>query len=284
MRFVQWSNGQRVPALGLGTWRMGESPRARKNEVKAVMQAFEMGYRLIDTAEMYGDGGAESVVGEAIQLAINAGSVRREELIVVTKVLPSHATRDGVVRACERSLKRLAIDTVDLYLLHWRGATPLKETVAAFEQLRHQGRIQQWGVSNFDTSDMQQLWSFAEGRRCIANQVYYSASARDAEFDLFPWHREHSVVTMAYSPIDQGALARDATFDSMGRRHGVGASAAALAWVLRQPDMLAIPKAVSAAHLRENYVAAQLELTAEDLAAVDARFPPPARKRPLAMI
>jgi len=147
---------------------MGESPRARKNEVQAVMQAFEMGYRLIDTAEMYGDGGAESVVGEAIQLAINAGSVRREELIVVTKVLPSHATRYGVVRACERSLKRLAIDTVDLYLLHWRGATPLKETVAAFEQLRDQGRIQQWGVSNFDTSDMQQLWSFAEGRRCIA--------------------------------------------------------------------------------------------------------------------
>ncbi|MBA2549213.1 MAG: aldo/keto reductase [Burkholderiaceae bacterium] len=282
MRFVQWSNGQRVPALGLGTWRMGESPRARKNEVQAVMQAFETGYRLIDTAEMYGDGGAESVVGEAIQLAINAGSVRREELIVVTKVLPSHATRDGVVRACERSLKRLAIDTVDLYLLHWRGATPLKETVAAFEQLRNQGRIQQWGVSNFDTSDMQQLWSFAEGRRCIANQVYYSASARDAEFDLFPWHREHSVVTMAYSPIDQGALARDATFDSIGRRHGISATSAALAWVLRQPDMIAIPMSGSAPHLRENFAAASVDLTAEDLAQVDAQFPPTKRKRPLA--
>jgi len=261
---------------------MGENARARKHEVEAVKQALQMGYRLIDTAEMYGDGGAESVVGEAIQLAIDAGIVCREELVVVTKVLPSHATHDGVMRACDHSLKRLAIDTVDLYLLHWRGATPLTETVAAFEQLKDQGRIKQWGVSNFDVSDMKQLWSFAEGRRCIANQVYYSASARGAEFDLFPWHCEHSVATMAYSPINQGALARDATFDSIGRRHGVSASATALAWVLRQPGVLAIPKAVSAPHLRENYAAANVDLTAEDLAQIDAQFPAPKRKRPLA--
>lgn len=284
MRLVQLQNSQKVPSLGLGTWRMGEAPRARQNEVTAVTRALEMGYRLIDTAEMYGDGGAESVVGEALRLGINAGTVRRDEVTIVSKVLPSHATRDGVHRACERSLKRLAIDSIDLYLLHWPSATPLKETVAAFEELRDEGRIQQWGVSNFDTSDMQQLWSLAAGRRCATNQVYYSASARSAEFDLFPWHREHNVVTMAYSPIDQGALTRDATFEKIGQRHGVSASAAALAWVLRQPGMIAIPKATSESHLRENYLAAQLELSGEDLKAVDARFPPPTRKRPLAMI
>jgi len=181
-------------------------------------------------------------------------------------------------------LKRLAIDSIDLYLLHWRSATPLKETVAAFEQLRDDGRIQRWGVSNFDTSDMQQLWAVAAGHRCVTNQIYYSASARSCEFDLLPWHREHDVATMAYSPIDQGALTRDSTFETIGQRHGVSASAAALAWVLRQPGVIAIPKAASESHLRENYLAAQLELLTEDLAAVDARFPPPTRKRPLAMI
>lgn len=284
MRLVQLENGQKVPSLGLGTWRMGEAPRARQKEITAVTRAFEMGYRLIDTAEMYGDGGAESVVGEALRLAITAGTVRRDEVTIVSKVLPSHATRDGVHRACERSLKRLAIDCIDLYLLHWPSATPLEETVAAFEKLRDEGRIQQWGVSNFDTSEMQQMWSSPAGRRCATNQVYYSASARSPEFDLIPWHGEHNVVTMAYSPIDQGALTRDATFETIGRRHGVSASAAALAWVLRQPGMIAIPKATSESHLRENYLAAQLDLTAEDLQTVDARFPPPTRKRPLAMI
>lgn len=284
MRLVQMGNGQKVPALGLGTWRMGETARSQDDEVAAVIRAFELGYRLIDTAEMYGNGGAESVVGQALRLAINGGTVRRDEVIVVTKVLPSHATRDGVPRACERSLKRLGIDSIDLYLLHWPSGTPLKETVAAFEQLRDDGRIQQWGVSNFDTADMQQLWSVAAGPGCVTNQIYYSASARSSEFDLLPWHREHDVATMAYSPIDQGALTRDATFKKIGQRHGVSASAAALAWVLREPGVIAIPKAASERHLQENYLAAQLELSAEDLAAVDARFAPPTRKRPLAMI
>ena len=283
MRWVRLANGQEVPALGLGTWRMGESRSARAAEIAAVTRAIEIGYRLIDTAEMYGDGGSEEVVGAALRAAIDKGGVRRDELTIVTKVLPSNDSRDGVLRACERSLKRLALDRIDLYLLHWRGSTPLKDTVAAFEQLRTDGRIRHWGVSNFDTSDMQQLWSLAAGPACVANQVYYAASERGAEFDLLPWQREHGVVTMAYSPIDQGALADDATFATIGRRHGVSASTAALAWVLRHPDVIAIPKAVKEPHLCENYKAVQLELTAEDLAQVDSFFPPPTRKRRLAM-
>jgi diketogulonate reductase-like aldo/keto reductase len=282
MRFVRLANGDQVPALGLGTWRMGEAKRTRAAEVAAIKTAIEIGYRLIDTAEMYGDGGAEQLVGAAIQQALQAGIVAREELTIVSKVLPSNASHAGVLRACERSRKRLQLDVIDLYLLHWRGSVPLKETVAAFEQLRNEGRIRHWGVSNFDTGDMQQLWSLPAGTNCVANQVYYSASERGVEFDLLPWHRDHGVVTMAYSPIDQGALARDTTFAAIGRRHGVSASSAALAWVLRQPGVIAIPMSASEPHLRENFAAANVELTADDLAQVDAEFPPPKRKRRLA--
>jgi diketogulonate reductase-like aldo/keto reductase len=283
MGFVRLPSGQEVPALGLGTWRMGEASRARSAEIDAVRAAIDIGYRLVDTAEMYGDGGAEEVVGAAVRAAIGAGVVRRDELTIVSKVLPSNSSREGVLRACERSLRRLSLDYVDLYLLHWRGSIPLQDTVGAFEQLRQRGHIRHWGVSNFDTSDMRELWSLAAGRACAANQVYYSASRRGAEFDLLPWQRKNRVVAMAYSPIDEGALAGDATFAAIGRRHGVSASTAALAWVLRQPDVIAIPKAVKAPHLRENYRAMDIELTAADLAEVDARFPPPKRKRPLAM-
>ena len=282
MRFVRLATGNEVPALGLGTWRMGEARRSRAAEASAVRTALEIGYRLIDTAEMYGDGGAEEVVGAAIQEALQAGVVAREELTIVSKVLPSNASHSGVVRACERSLKRLQLEVIDLYLLHWPGPTPLKDTVAAFEQLRGEGRIRSWGVSNFDTADMQQLWSLAAGSNCAANQVYYSASERGTEFDLLPWLREHGVATMAYSPIDQGALARDTTFATIGRRHHLSASSAALAWVLRQPGVIAIPMSASAPHLRENFAAANVELTAEDLAQIDAQFAPPKRKRPLA--
>jgi diketogulonate reductase-like aldo/keto reductase len=282
MRFVRLANGDQLPALGLGTWRLGEARRTRPAEVAAVKTAIEIGYRLIDTAEMYGDGGAEELVGVAIQEALQAG-ISRKELTIVSKVLPSNASHAGVLRACERSLKRLQLDAIDLYLLHWRGSVPLKDTVAAFEQLRSEGRIRHWGVSNFDTADMQQLWSLPSGPNCVANQVFYSASERNIEFDLLPWQREHGVVTMAYSPIDQGALAGDSTFATIGRRHGVSATTAALAWVLRQPDVIAVPKAVKELHLRENYNAVKLKLTADDLAQIDARFPPPTRKRPLAM-
>ena len=271
-----------MPALGLGTWRMGETKRARKTDLAAVKTALQIGYRLIDTAEMYGDGGAEEVVGAALHDEMRAKTVSREELTIVSKVLPSNASSADVVRACERSLKRLKLDVIDLYLLHWRGSTPLKDTIGAFEQLRSEGRIRHWGVSNFDTADMQQLWSLPSGFHCAANQVYYSASERGVEFDLLPWQREHGVATMAYSPIDQGALARDTTFAAIARRHGVSASVAALAWALRQPDMIAIPMSVSEPHLRENFAAANVELTADDLAQIDTRFPPPTRKRRLA--
>ena len=284
MRLVRLAGGDQLPALGLGTWRMGEGKRTRAADIAAVKVTLAIGYRLIDTAEMYGDGGAEEVVGAAIQETLQAGNVSRKELAIVSKVLPGNASHAGVLSACERSLKRLQLDVIDLYLLHWRGSVPLKETVAAFEQLRNEGRIRHWGVSNFDTADMQQLWSDPAGANCVANQVYYSASERNIEFDLLPWQRDHGVVTMAYSPIDQGALARDTTFATIGRRHRVSASTAALAWVLRQPDVIAIPKAVSEPHLRENYLAASVHLTTDDIAQIDARFPPPNRKRRLAMV
>ena len=282
MRFVRLGTDD-VPALGLGTWRMGESRRTRAAEIAAVKMALDIGYRLIDTAEMYGDGGAEEVVGDAVQQALQAGVVTREELTIVSKVLPSNASHAGVLRACERSQKRLQLDVIDLYLLHWRGSVPLKETIAAFEHLREQGCIRHWGVSNFDTADMQQLWSLPNGPTCVANQVYYSASERNTEFDLLPWLRDNGVVMMAYSPIDQGALARDGTFAEIGRRHRVKAATAALAWVLRQPGVIAIPKAGTEPHLRENYRAVSIDLTADDLAQVDAQFPPPKRKHRLAM-
>ncbi len=238
MRFVQLASGTEVPALGLGTWRMGEARRSRAAEVRAVRIALEIGYRLIDTAEMYGNGGAEDVVGAAVREALQAGIIARADLTIVSKVLPGNASHGGVMRACERSLNRLQLDAVDLYLLHWRGSVPLEDTVAAFEQLRTEGRIRHWGVSNFDTSDMQQLWSLPTGVNCVANQIYYSASERGAEFDLVPWQREHGVVTMAYSPIDQGALANDTTFAKIGRRHRVSASGcrARVGAATTQPD------------------------------------------------
>jgi diketogulonate reductase-like aldo/keto reductase len=282
MRLVRLATGDEVPALGLGTWRMGEAKRTRAADVAAVKTALRIGYRLIDTAEMYGNGGAEEVVGAAIQETLQAGDVSRDELTIVSKVLPSNAGHADVLRACERSLKRLQLDVIDLYLLHWRGSVPLQDTVAALEQLRKEKRIRHWGVSNFDTADMQQLWSLPAGPRCVANQVYYSASERGTEFDLLAWQRNHAVVTMAYSPIDQGALARDTTFATIGRRHRVSASTAALAWVLRQPNLIAIPMSASEPHLCENYLAGDIELTADDLAQIDAQFPPPKRKRRLA--
>ena len=279
MKTVALAGGEQVPALGLGTWRMGESARSRRVEVEAVRFALEIGYRLIDTAEMYGEGGAEEVVGEAIAL----GPVRREEVFVVSKVYPHNASREGTIAACERSLKRLRTDCIDLYLLHWRGSAPLSETVAAFEHLREHGRIRHWGVSNFDVGDLHELWTVDDGERCAANQVYYSAGRRGIEFDLLPWQRQHGVPAMAYCPIDQGALARSAPRRAVARARGATPAQVALAWVLRQPDVIAIPKAVQPAHLRENLACTAIELAPAELAQIDAAFPPPPRKLPLAM-
>lgn len=283
MRTVRLPDGTAVPALGLGTWRIGESARTRRAEIAAVRQALEIGYRLIDTAEMYGEGGAEEVIGAALADAIAAGEVRREDVFIVSKVYPHNASRTGVPAACERSLKRLGLDRIDLYLLHWRGGVPLAETVAAFEALKERGLIRHWGVSNFDVDDLKALVRVTNGAHCAANQIYYSASQRGAEFALLPWQRERRIPAMAYSPIDQGAAARDKTLKAIGARHAASAAQIALAWVLRRPDVIAIPKAVRDAHLRENWAAARIELTGADLAEIDRRFPPPARKSPLAM-
>jgi diketogulonate reductase-like aldo/keto reductase len=283
MRTVELSNGVRVPALGLGTWRLGEARSRRAAEVDAVRLAFELGYRLIDTAEMYGDGGAEQVVGDALKAALAERTVTRKELTIVTKVVPSNASRAGVIAACERSLKRLGIDEIDIYLLHWRGRYPLAETVAGFEALRDRALIRAWGVSNFDVADLDELAQVPGGAACVVNQVYYSASTRGIEFDLLPAQRPRGIATMAYCPIDQGALASDRTFADVGRRHGVSAAQAALAWVLRKSDVIAIPKAARPEHLRDNFAAASIALSEADLAAIDAKFPAPKRKRALAM-
>jgi len=283
MKMVSLPSGAKVPALGLGTWRMGENARSRKQEVAAVRFALEAGYRLIDTAEMYGEGGAEEVIGAALADAIGNRVVRREELFIVSKVSPHNASRQGVVSACERSLKRLGIEHIDLYLLHWRGQHALSATVEGFEALRAAGRIRHWGVSNLDAEDMEELWRAQGGSACAANQVYYSASERGVEFDLLPWQRRHRVPLMAYCPIDQGAAAKDRTLGAIGARRGATAAQVALAWVLRHPDVIAIPKAVREEHLRENLAAAAIELIAEELAEIDRAFPPPNRKRRLAM-
>jgi diketogulonate reductase-like aldo/keto reductase len=272
-----------LPALGLGTWKMGDSARMRDAEVAAVRLALDLGYRLIDTAEMYGEGGAEEVIGAALRAWTAQPGCARDDVFVVSKVYPHNASRKGAVAACERSLKRLGLDRIDVYLLHWRGQHPLRDTVAAFDELQRAGRISRWGVSNFDTDDMQELWRLPDGAHCATNQIYYSASERGIEFDLLPALRERGVPAMAYCPIDQGALARDKTFAEIGARHGASAAQAALAWVLAQPGVIAIPKAVREAHLRENFAAAQLALTAEDRVQVDRAFPPPRRKWPLAM-
>jgi len=283
MHTITLPDFETVPALGLGTWRMGESPRNVAPEVAAVRSALQMGYRLIDSAEMYGEGGAEIVVGQAVAGALRAGELTRNELFVVSKVYPHNASRAGTVAACERSLKRLQLDHIDLYLLHWRGSHPLRETVAGFEALMSQSKIRHWGVSNFDSDDMEELLRVDKGSRCSANQVYYSLSQRGIEYGLLPWLRSHRMAGMAYCPIDQGALAGDKTLLAIGERHAASAAQVALAWVLAQPGVIAIPKAVREAHLRENLAAAELVLGSEDLAELDRRFPPPKDKQALAM-
>jgi diketogulonate reductase-like aldo/keto reductase len=279
MRTVTLPDGSAVPALGLGTWRMGESRRTRTAEVDAVCHALQLGYRLIDTAEMYGDGGAEQIVGEALAQA----PVRRTDVFVVSKVYPHHAGIRDARAACVRSLRRLRTDTIDLYLLHWRGTVPLEDTVTAFEQLRAEGRIRHWGVSNFDVADLNELWDVAGGAACAANQVYYSCSRRGIEFDLLPWQRARALPTIAYSPIDQGALAASPRLAALARARGVTPAQMALAWVLRHPDVIAIPKSAQPVHLAQNLAAATLHLSAEEQAAIDSAFPPPRRKQALAM-
>ncbi|MCK0207687.1 aldo/keto reductase [Starkeya koreensis] len=269
--------GEKVPALGIGTWMMGERAAARKDETESVRLGVELGLRLVDTAEMYGEGACESFLGEVL-----AGL--RDKVFLVSKVYPQNASRAGVVAACERSLKRLKTDHLDLYLLHWRGGVPLAETVIGFEHLKSQGKIRHWGVSNFDTDDMLELWDTPGGDACAVNQVLYNLTRRGPEFDLLPWLEENEVPLMAYSPIEQGRIKTAGVLAEIAAKHGVKPFQVALAWVLRSPNNIVIPKASRPEHMRENAGARDIRLDADDFAALDKAFPPPGRKRALEML
>lgn len=276
--------GERWPAIGLGTWRLGESASSRTREVAAVRSALELGYRVFDSAEMYGEGEAERILGEALGDAVRAGDVRRDELFIVSKVYPHHAGTRSAIAACERSLARLGIDALDAYLLHWPGQVPLAETIAAFETLRDRGLIRFWGVSNFDLEAMESLVAAPGGERCAINQVYFSLSQRGPAFDLLPWHQQRGIVTMAYSPIDQGALLRNTGLRRLAAQRSTSPSQLALAWLIDQEGVMAIPKSVYASHLAENLQALSLRLSVDDRVAMAREFPPPQRRTPLAVL
>jgi len=276
MTLVRFPDGAEVPALGQGTWKMGENAAARGAEAAALRAGLDLGLTLIDTAEMYGEGGAEEVVGEAI-----AG--RREEVFLVSKAYPQNASRTRLPAACERSLKRMRVETIDLYLLHWRGSVPLAETAEAMERLVAEGKIRRWGVSNCDVDDLEELGPALP--RCATDQVLWNLEARGVEFDLLPFCARHAMPVMAYSPVGQGgALLRHRTLAAIATRHGVGPAQVALAFVLARPGVIAIPKASDPEHVRQNAAARDLKLTAEDLRELDAAFPPPKRKRALEML
>jgi diketogulonate reductase-like aldo/keto reductase len=277
MRNVTLPNGRHVPALGLGTWHMGEDSRQRGAEAAALRTGLDLGLTLIDTAEMYGEGGAEEVVGDAIE-------GRRGQVYLVSKVYPHNASLKGTVAACERSLKRLKVDHLDLYLLHWRGSYALADTVAAFERLEKEGKIGGWGVSNFDVSDMAELRRVVAGSPCLTNQVLYHLGSRGIDWDLVPQTAAIGGTLMAYSPLGQGDILATPVLATIAAKHGVTPAAVALAWTLRHPHVIAIPKASKPDHVRANAAAADLILDAADLAALDQSFPPPIEAMPLGML
>jgi diketogulonate reductase-like aldo/keto reductase len=274
---VTLPGGEEVAALGQGTWKMAEDRERRSEEIAALRLGIELGMTLIDTAEMYGEGRTEELVGEAI-----AGW--REKVFLVSKVYPHNASRRGVAEACGRSLRRLKTDRLDLYLLHWPGSIPIAETVEGFEALRRAGKIRHWGVSNFDTGEMEELMGVSGGDACAANQILYNLSRRGPEHDLMPWLARHGIPTMAYSPIEQGRLRSAGALDGIARKHGASRYQVALAWVLRHQGVIAIPKASRAEHVRENRRALDIALDADDLDALDAAYPRPKRRKPLEMI
>jgi diketogulonate reductase-like aldo/keto reductase len=263
--------------LGQGTWHMGEDPRRRRDELAALRLGIELGMRLIDTAEMYGDGKTEELVGEAL-----AG--QRDEVFLVSKVLPSNASRSGTIAACERSLRRLRTEMLDLYLLHWPSTWPLEETLEGFAALHREGKIRHWGVSNFDITEMADLYELPGGDDVATDQVLYNLRFRGIEYDLLPWCRQHGIPLMAYSPIEQGRLLEQRELRVVASRHGATPAQVALAWVLREDGICAIPKAGNLAHVRENRAALDIELTREDFDLLDRAFPAPAKPQPLAML
>lgn len=274
------SSGEALPVLGQGTWGMGEDASRAGQEADALRHGLDRGLRLIDTAEMYADGRAEDIVGTAI-------ASRRDAVFLVSKVLPGNASRQGTIDACERSLKRLGTDRIDLYLLHWRGPHPLAETLAGFEALLQAGKIRHWGVSNFDMEDCRELDSLAPGispGKAATNQVLYNLMRRGIEYDLLPWSRERGIPVMAYSPIEQGRILKYPALGKIAARYGATPAQIALSWLLRQPGVIAIPKAARTAHIEENLAALDIRLDRDDLALLDRAFPPPSSARPLEML
>jgi len=277
MRYTQLPSGEEIPVLGLGTWHMGERPAKRRDELDAIRSAVDHGMNLIDTAEMYGDGAAEELIGEAL-------GGRRTDAFIVSKVLPHHATRRGTVAACENSLRRLATDYVDMYLLHWPGAVPLEETLEAFDALLRAGKIRHWGVSNFDTADMEALRALRGGDAVATDQVLYNLTRRGVEFDLLPWCRQRALPIMAYSPLEQGRLLGHPELLRLAAEHAATPAQIALRWVLRNDATIALPKAGTPDHVGQLRGALDIPLSQQDMAALDRAFAPPAREVPLEVI
>jgi diketogulonate reductase-like aldo/keto reductase len=270
-------SGKAVPVIGQGTWHMGERKANAAEEAKCLRHGLDLGMTLIDTAEMYADGGAERIVGEAIR-------GRRSDAFIVSKVLPTNASRDGTIKACEASLKRLGTEHIDLYLLHWRGRYRLKDTVEAFETLRQSGKIGAWGVSNFDTDDMEELLGVPDGGKVAANQVLYNLARRGIEYDLLKDSQARGIPVMAYSPLDEGRLMRHPDLIHIAKAHQATVAQVALAFLIRNPGVVVIPKTAMPERVRENRATVEVQLTDDDLAILDKAFPPPGRKMPLEMI
>lgn len=277
MRNLELPSGQLIPVLGMGTWQMGESARNRQSEIDALRHGLDLGLSLIDTAEMYGEGGAEEVISQVI-------TNRRASVFLVSKVYPHNASKQGAIAACERSLKRLKTDYLDVYLLHWRGSIPLAETLEAFQTLQQAGKIRSYGVSNFDVDDMEEASQLKGGNEIVTNQVLYNLKRRGIEWNLLPWCRERKIPIMAYSPIEQGRLLNNRTLNAIAQERQVTAAQIALAWVLHQDNVIVIPKSSRIDHIEQNYAALNLKLSADELAALDAAFPPPTKAVPLEML
>ncbi|HAZ46407.1 MAG TPA: aldo/keto reductase [Cyanobacteria bacterium UBA11369] len=277
MRTLKLPSGQLIPVLGMGTWRMGENARNRQSEIDALRHGLDLGFSLIDTAEMYGEGGAEEVIAQAI-------ANRRASAFLVSKVYPHNASKQKAIAACERSLKRLKTDYLDLYLLHWRGDIPLAETLEAFETLQQSGKIRSYGVSNFDIEDMQEASQLKGGKGIVTNQVLYNLMRRGIEWNLLPWCRQQGIPIMAYSPIEQGRLLNNKTIKAIAQQRGVTAAQVAIAWLLHQENIIVIPKSSRIDHVEQNYAALNLKLSAEELNALDAAFPAPSKPVPLEML
>ena len=277
MKHVTLPGGESVPALGMGTWMIGEDAATRAEEIASLQHGIDLGMALIDTAEMYGEGASEKLVGEAIR-------GRRERVFLVSKVYPHNAGRKAAQAACERSLRRLGIECLDLYLLHWRGSEPFAETIEAFETLKAQGKIRHWGVSNLDTEDLQEWVDTPGGAAVAVDQVLYNLTRRGIEWDLLPWCQTRRIPVMAYSPIEQARLLRHSGLCELAGRLGMTPAQVALAWLLQRDAVVAIPKTSTRQHLEENFATLQFSLEADVVAELDRLFPPPRRATPLAML